>query len=237
MNKLLIAICVAASFVSVSAMAQSTAGATQATTQAQSAMSSSGVGGVTGSNNFTIEAPTIPTATRTDVFQHVDSSGTTTLKNTPSVSGPQLTTSNDTCMGSASGSVNGPGFGVGFGTTWTDEHCKNLKMSRELWNKGMKAASIAVDCENVVARRALEMTGTLCPQSMTAEQRVQAYGPNASAEGAVAVPVVASVVPAAAAKPQVMASASTGEIVYTGSGYTGTDKFQAQRRNGNLNIK
>jgi hypothetical protein len=54
------------------------------------------------------------------------------------VNGPNLTTSNDTCMGSSSGSANGPGFGVSFGTTWTDEHCKRLKMSRELWNKGMR---------------------------------------------------------------------------------------------------
>ena len=62
----------------------------------------------------------------------VEYGGTYTLKNVPSVNGPPLTTSNDTCMGSTSGSANGPGFGIGFGTTWTDEHCKDLKTSREL---------------------------------------------------------------------------------------------------------
>ena len=118
----------------------------------------------------------------------VEYGGTYTLKNVPSVGGPPLTTSNDTCMGSTSGSANGPGFGIGFGTTWTDEHCKDLKTSRELWNKGMKAASLAVDCMNPRAKLALEMTGTKCPQSMTVAERKAAFGAQASAEGAVPVP-------------------------------------------------
>ncbi|ACY32978.1 hypothetical protein [Comamonas thiooxydans] len=113
----------------------------------------------------------------------VEYSGTYTVKNVPSVSGPNLTTSNDTCMGSSSGSANGPGFGVSFGTTWTDEHCKRLKMSRELWNKGMKAASLAMDCMDPAARVALEITGSKCPQSMTADERRNNYGPDASAQG------------------------------------------------------
>ncbi|WEE79776.1 GcrA family cell cycle regulator [Comamonas testosteroni] len=113
----------------------------------------------------------------------VEYTGTYTMKNVPSVNGPNLTTSNDTCMGSSSGSANGPGFGVSFGTTWTDEHCKRLKMSRELWNKGMKAASLAMDCMDPAARVALEITGSKCPQSMTADERRKNYGPDASAQG------------------------------------------------------
>ena len=112
----------------------------------------------------------------------IEYSGSYTVKNVPSVSGPNLTTSNDTCMGSSSGSANGPGFGVSFGTTWTDEHCTRLKMSRELWNKGMKAASLAMDCMDPAARVALEITGSKCPQSMTAEERRNHYGPDASAQ-------------------------------------------------------
>lgn len=114
----------------------------------------------------------------------VEYTGSYTMKNVPSVNGPNLTTSNDTCMGSSSGSANGPGFGFSIGTTWSDEHCKRLKMSRELWNKGMKAASLAMDCMDEAARMALEITGTKCPQSMTAEERINNYGPDASAQAA-----------------------------------------------------
>lgn len=116
----------------------------------------------------------------------VEYTGSYTMKNVPSVNGPNLTTSNDTCMGSSSGSANGPGFGVSFGTTWSDDHCKRLKMSRELWNKGMKAASLAMDCMDPAARVALEITGSKCPQSMTADERRNNYGVNASAEGSAA---------------------------------------------------
>ena len=118
----------------------------------------------------------------------VEYTGSYTMKNVPSVNGPNLTTSNDTCMGSSSGSANGPGFGVSFGTTWSDDHCKRLKMSRELWNKGMKAASLAMDCMDPAARVALEITGSKCPQSMTADERRNNYGVNASAEGSAAMP-------------------------------------------------
>ncbi|MEQ6437668.1 hypothetical protein V8Z74_21980 [Comamonas sp. w2-DMI] len=119
----------------------------------------------------------------------VEYTGSYTMKNVPSVNGPNLTTSNDTCMGSSSGSANGPGFGVSFGSTWTDEHCKRLKMSRELWNKGMKAASLAMDCMDPSARLALEITGTKCPQSMTLEERRANYGADVSGEGAPTVSV------------------------------------------------
>ncbi|WP_252374476.1 hypothetical protein [Hydrogenophaga sp. 2FB] len=114
----------------------------------------------------------------------VEYSGTYTLKNTPSVSGPNLTTSNDTCMGSSSGSVNAAGIGFGFGSTWSDENCKRLKMSRELWNKGFRAASLAIDCMTPEAREALEMTGTKCPQSMTEEERRVAFAETAKPDAA-----------------------------------------------------
>ena len=116
----------------------------------------------------------------------VEYAGDYKVKNVPSVSGPSLITSNDTCMGSTSGGANGAGFGISVGSTWTDEHCKRLKMSRELWNKGMKAASLAIDCMDSNVRDALEMTGTKCPQSMTLEERQDAFGAQASAAGAVA---------------------------------------------------
>jgi len=97
--------------------------------------------------------------------QYVEYGGTQTIKNVPSVSGPALTTSNDTCMGSSTGSVNGPGFGLSIGGTWLDTNCKLLKNSRELWNMGMKAAAMALMCTDAANREALEITGYECPQS------------------------------------------------------------------------
>lgn len=103
----------------------------------------------------------------------IEYSGTQTIRNVPSVSGPPLTTSNDTCMGSSSGSINGPGFGIGLGSTWQDKNCVMLKNARELWNMGMKAASLALICNDEANRVALEVTGFTCPQT-AARQRAEA---------------------------------------------------------------
>ncbi len=92
-------------------------------------------------------------------------STTQTIKNTPSVSAPGLTTSNDTCMGSTSASVNIAGLGLGGGSSWVDTNCKLLKNSRELWNMGMKAAALALMCNDPANKEALELTGFICPQT------------------------------------------------------------------------
>lgn len=115
--------------------------------------------GVSGNNNTTFTSPAA-------ITQRIEYSGTQTIKNTPSVNGPMLTTSNDTCMGSTSGSLNIAGLGFGGGSTWVDTNCKRLKNSRELWNMGMQAASIALMCNDRENKEALEITGFICPQSV-----------------------------------------------------------------------
>ena len=102
--------------------------------------------------------------------QYIGYGGSYTIKNVPSVNGPPLATANDTCMGSSSGSINGPGFGIGLGSTWTDRNCVMLKNARELWNMGMKAAAMALMCNDDSNRAALEVTGFACPQTVASRQ-------------------------------------------------------------------
>ena len=125
---------------------------------------------------FNQEATVIPTTTT----QNVVVSGTQTVRNVPSVSGVPLTTSNDTCMGSSTGSANGPGFGLSVGTTWSDTNCKMLKNSRELWNMGMRAASLALMCTDEANKNALELTGFTCPtkQAVKPPQAAVTYDVN-----------------------------------------------------------
>ena len=77
---------------------------------------------------------------------------------------PMLTTSNDTCMGSTSGSVTTSVVGVSMGTTWTDTNCVRLKNAREMWNMGMRGAAVALLCMDELNNEALEATGYKCPQ-------------------------------------------------------------------------
>lgn len=101
--------------------------------------------------------------------QHVEYSGTQTIKNVPSMNAPSLASSNDTCMGSTSGGVAVAGFGLSLGSTWTDKNCTMLKNSRELWNMGMKAASLARMCMDDLNKEALELTGFVCPTKKEAK--------------------------------------------------------------------
>lgn len=110
----------------------------------------------------------------TNGHQNVNYSGEYKLKNVPSMASPHLTTSNDTCMGSISGTVAVPGFGIGGGSTVIDENCVMLKNSRELWNMGMRAAAMARMCMDAKNREALEITGFKCPQDEVETKQVSA---------------------------------------------------------------
>ncbi len=113
-----------------------------------------------------VTAATINAAAARDVADT-----TVKIRNTPSVSGQALISSNDTCMGSASGSLNAPGIGLSIGKTYTDGNCVMLKNSRELWNMGMKAAALALMCTDSANREALELTGFECPQTTKAKSQ------------------------------------------------------------------
>lgn len=99
-----------------------------------------------------------------DTTTRVVYSGTQEIKNVPSVNTAPLVSSNDTCHGSVTGAVSIPGFGIGAGSTYLDENCKRLKNSRELWNYGMRAAALAVMCNDAENNEALEVTGYKCPE-------------------------------------------------------------------------
>lgn len=115
--------------------------------------------------NINFEATEIPT----DTTARIVYSGTQKVKNVPSMGGANLTSSNDTCMGSTSAGVAVAGFGLNIGSTWTDKNCTMLKNSRELWNYGMKAAALSRMCMDELNKEALELTGYVCPTKKEAK--------------------------------------------------------------------
>lgn len=127
------------------------------------------------SQNVTFTSPANTTSTITETVNgtntsNVNVSGSTyqhlseTVRNVPNVSVSELTTSNDTCMGSVVAGGSAAGFGVSFGTTHIDQNCVMLKNAQMLWNMGMRAAALARLCMDKDNRKALEMTGYTCPQ-------------------------------------------------------------------------
>lgn len=111
-------------------------------------------------------------------------SGSQTVKNVPNVSASPITTSNDTCMGSATGGVAVAGVGLTIGKTYTDENCIMLKNSREMWNMGMHAAGLALMCTDANNRYALEATGYKCPDVTKADVEAERAKRKAGKAGA-----------------------------------------------------
>lgn len=176
MKKILAITLLSAACLSAFADTTSGAGAGAGGTQ-NTAVTSTATGTATNAGNSQAITFTSPDQTTTIVGGGTNSTlketveGTQTIKNTPSVSGPPLVSSNDTCMGSASGGLNLPGVGLSLGKTYTDANCVMLKNSRELWNMGMKAASLALMCTDSANKEALELTGFVCPQTKRDQQR------------------------------------------------------------------
>lgn len=79
----------------------------------------------------------------------------------PPVYAPSLTTG--ICMGSVSGGLSAPGFGISGGSTTIDEECSIRYNSIRLEQLGMTEAGVLIMCQVPTAKLALEQSGFLCP--------------------------------------------------------------------------
>ena len=77
-----------------------------------------------------------------------------------------LTAGEQTCMGSSSGGVQGPGFGLSVGSTWTDGNCVALRDSARAQTLGMKDVAVAIMCQQAVFAKAMKATGHECPSGV-----------------------------------------------------------------------
>ena len=71
--------------------------------------------------------------------------------------------SQDLCTTGRSGAFQGQVIGFSTGRTIRDENCERLKLSKYLYDTGMKVASVAILCQDERVFKAMEMAGTPCP--------------------------------------------------------------------------
>ena len=71
--------------------------------------------------------------------------------------------SQDLCTTGVSGAFQGQVFGLSGGKTITDQNCERLKLSKYLYDMGMKVASVALLCQDKRVFKAMRMAGTPCP--------------------------------------------------------------------------
>lgn len=82
----------------------------------------------------------------------------------PSAIAPAVTViNNDVCAVAASGAVQTQILGISMGGTTTDYNCERLKLSKTLFDMGMKVAAVATMCQDRRVWDAMMDAGTPCP--------------------------------------------------------------------------
>lgn len=91
-------------------------------------------------------------------------SKTTVYSPPPSAIAPAITSINsDLCIVGASGAVQTQIFGISVGSTTVDLNCERLKLSKTLYDMGMKVAAVATMCQDRRVWDAMISAGTPCP--------------------------------------------------------------------------
>jgi len=96
-------------------------------------------------------AQTTQVETTTNSTSDVTTSGRTiVISPPPSAISPGVgSSSSDLCMAGVSGAVQTQTLGVSTGEMVRDENCERLKISKTLYDMGMKVAVVSVLCQNV----------------------------------------------------------------------------------------
>ncbi len=103
--------------------------------------------------------------TTTDSKSDVKTEGKTiVISPPPSAISPSVgSSSSDLCTTGVSGAVQTQILGVSTGEMVRDENCERLKISKTLYDMGMKVAAVSVLCQDRRVYDAMEMAGTPCP--------------------------------------------------------------------------
>ena len=82
----------------------------------------------------------------------------------PSAVAPSIMSySQDLCTSGASSAVQTQFFGISTGRSVRDENCERLKLSKGLYDMGMRVAAVALLCEDARVWRSMAQAGTPCP--------------------------------------------------------------------------
>jgi hypothetical protein len=115
----------------------------------------------------TVSAQDAAVSTNSTVTTRSDTS--TTLRSPPaSAISPTINNANsDLCTVGVAGAVQTQILGISAGTTTVDLNCERLKLSKTLYDMGMKVAAVSTLCQDRRVFDAMMMAGTPCPYDGT----------------------------------------------------------------------
>ena len=112
-----------------------------------------------------IFAQPIVTDSTTRSTTNSTSDSTTTVKSPPPTAvAPNITSiNNDLCAVGVSGAAQTQILGIAIGSTFVDKNCERLKLSKTLYDLGMKVAAVSTLCQDERVFTAMMNAGTPCP--------------------------------------------------------------------------
>jgi hypothetical protein len=114
--------------------------------------------------SLTVAQPIVTESTSNSTVTSNGKNETTVKSPPPSAISPSINASNtDLCTVGVSGAVQTQILGISGGTTVRDMNCERLKLSKTLYDMGMKVAAISTLCQDPRVFDAMLMAGTPCP--------------------------------------------------------------------------
>ena len=108
--------------------------------------------------------PIVTQSTSSSSTYNKSDSVTTVHSPPPSAIAPTITSINsDICITGYSGAAQTQIFGISFGGTRVDYNCERLKLSKTLYDMGMKVAAVSTMCQDRRVFDAMMNAGTPCP--------------------------------------------------------------------------
>jgi hypothetical protein len=108
--------------------------------------------------------PIVTQSTSDSKTSSISDSKTTVVSPPPSAIAPSITSINsDICVTGVSGAAQTQIFGLSFGNTQVDYNCERLKLSKTLYDMGMKVAAVSTMCQDRRVFDAMMNAGTPCP--------------------------------------------------------------------------
>ncbi len=126
-----------------------------------------------GANAQTTSTVTTDSKSNSTVTTDADTK-TIVISPPPSAITPGVNGSNsDLCTVGVAGAVQTQILGISSGETVRDPNCERLKLSKTLYDMGMKVAAVSVLCQDRRVFDAMKMAGTPCPYLGTIGQAAQ----------------------------------------------------------------
>ena len=115
-------------------------------------------------NVFAQTDPIITQSTSNSTVTTNGKTETTVKSPPPTAVAPAVTTiNNDVCATAASGAVQTQILGISMGGTVRDMNCERIKLSKNLYDMGMKVAAVSTLCQDDRVFQAMLDAGTPCP--------------------------------------------------------------------------